>query len=301
MALACLLLDLSEHGDCRLVSIAHLNHRLRDTADRDEAHCRAFAERVALPFVCERIAVREYAAAQSLSIEAAARRVRYDFLERAAARTGAGAIAVGHTLDDQAETLLLKLMRGAGLTGLGAIYPRRGHVVRPLIDLTRAELRAYLASRGVGWLEDETNLDLANPRNRIRHVVMPELGLVAAGAVAPALARAADLMRSDGEWLDQVGEERFTALVTEGADCLTVKAVRLAAEPEPIARRVLLNGLRWVAGGREVGLEHVQSAAEVLAGACGGADVPGGRVELRREILVLSRQGPARNDTLNES
>ena len=129
----------------------------------------------ALALVVEHAAVRDFASSESLSIEDAARRLRYAFLERAAAEMAADRIAVGHTQDDQAETVLLKLMRGAGLRGLGGIYPRRGAVIRPLLDVTRDDLRAYLQSRAETWIEDETNQDLANPRNRIRHRVLPEL------------------------------------------------------------------------------------------------------------------------------
>ena len=128
---------------------------------------------------------RSYAQTQRLSVEDAARRLRYDFLHRAAESAAADRIAVGHTRDDQAETFLLKLIRGAGLTGLGGIYPRRGNVVRPLLDVGRADLRRYLESRGQAWVEDETNEDLENPRNRIRHRVLPELDLAGRRSSSP--------------------------------------------------------------------------------------------------------------------
>jgi len=152
VALTRLLLDLAEHGDFTLVGLVHLNHALRPTADRDETFCREFAARVGLPVVVECADVRASAEAHGLSTEDAARRLRYAFLERTAAALGATRIAVGHTQDDQAETFLLKLMRGAGLTGLGGIYPRRDGVIRPLLDVPRAELRAYLERLGERWM-----------------------------------------------------------------------------------------------------------------------------------------------------
>lgn len=298
VALTHLLLELGDHQAFRVAGLAHLNHRLRETAERDERFCRRLAEGLGLPLVVEAIDVSDYAVSQGLSIEDAARRVRYDFLERAAARHGADTIAVGHTRDDQAETLLLKLMRGAGLTGLGGIYPRRGRVVRPLLDASRDELRQYLESKGLTWVDDETNLDLANPRNRLRHVVIPELERTYGGEVKRSLARAAELVRDDAVWLDEVSEARYHELVLETAEGYEIERARLTAEPAPVIRRVLLRALRMLAGHREVGLDHVRAAGEVLAGACRGTDVPGGRVELRRERVVLSRQGPSRSDTL---
>src|SRR5262249_56874266 len=106
-------------------------------------------------------------------IEDAARTARYGFLERAAGALGADVIAVAHTKDDQAETFLLRLLRGAGTRGLGSIRPRAGRVCRPLIEVERAELRAYLAERGEPWREDATNADLAIALNRVPHKLIP--------------------------------------------------------------------------------------------------------------------------------
>ena len=290
MALTRLLLDLSEHGDFTVAGLAHLNHGLRATAARDEAFCGEFARRLGLPIVVEHSAVRDYAAAESLSIEDAARRLRYAFLERAAAGMGADRIAVGHTQDDQAETFLLKLMRGAGLRGLGGIYPQRGAVIRPLLDVVHDDLRDYLQSRAEAWTEDESNEDLANPRNRIRHRVLPELDRALEGSTRPAISRAAALIREDSQWLEALGEERFLTLAHETGDGLELDAGSLAETPAPILRRVLLRAMRTAGGDREIGLEHVEAVVALLNGAQGGVDVPGTRAELRGGKLVLLKQ-----------
>jgi len=288
VALTLLLRTLSEHGGFTLAALAHVNHRLRPEADRDEQFCREFAAGVGLPIHVESLDVRQYAASQRLSIEDAARRLRYEALRRCARDVGADRIAVGHTRDDQAETFLLKLIRGAGLTGLGGIYPQRGEIIRPLLDVSRQELRDYLRAANQTWMEDDTNADLRNPRNRIRHRVLPELNLAAGGDTVPAIARAAGLAREDSGWLDEVAERRFEVLVRKVPPGLEIDAGALAGEPPPIRRRLLLKGLRTVAEGREIGLEHVESALGVAAGLAGGADVPGGRVELRGGKLVLT-------------
>jgi tRNA(Ile)-lysidine synthase len=289
VALVLLLRELSEHDGFSIVSLAHLNHRLRCTAGRDEQFCRDLAERVGLPIAVESIDVASYAQTQRLSVEDAARRLRYDFLHRVAESVSADRIAVGHTRDDQAETFLLKLIRGAGLTGLGGIYPRRDSVVRPLLEVGRAELRRYLQSCGQGWVDDETNEDLSNPRNRIRRKALPELDLAAGASSSPAIARAASIVREDGQWLDELADRRVNTLIVRGNTALTIDVSALLAEPLPIRRRVVLAALRLIAPNREIGLEHVEAALEVASGESAGMDAPGGRVELRHEKLVLLR------------
>jgi tRNA(Ile)-lysidine synthase len=292
VALARALLALAPTSDFTVVGLAHFNHRLRDTASRDETFCRALAAGLDLPFITEAADVAAHAAAEGLSIEDAARRLRYDFLHRAARNSGATAVAVGHTLDDQAETVLLKLMRGAGLVGVSGVYPRRDTIIRPLIDTSRDELRAWLASLGQPWMEDETNADVRNPRNRVRHRVLPELDAAYGGPTRGALARAAELAREDGQLLDELAARRYRDVVADGQDCLQLDAAALLAEPPALQRRVLLSAMRARSGGREIGLDHVELALGVLRGHSRAADVPGSRWELRGTNLVLYDRGP---------
>ncbi len=175
VGLLLLLRDTSAYGVLQVAGAAHFNHGARPTSDRDQAFCRDLTAKLDLPFVTESADVRSVAAAEGSSFEDCARRLRYAFLHRAARELGAERIAVGHTRDDQAETFLLKLARGAGATGLGAVYPRRGEVIRPLLDVPRDDIRRWLLEQGQPWMEDETNADLRNPRNRVRHRVLPEL------------------------------------------------------------------------------------------------------------------------------
>jgi tRNA(Ile)-lysidine synthase len=291
VALTRLLIELSKHLEFSIASLAHLNHRLRETAARDEQFCRDLSRRLGVPLVVEAIEVRAYAAQERLSLEDAARRLRYDFLQRAARQVGADRVAVGHTEDDQAETFLLKLVRGAGPNGLAGIYPLRGAVIRPLLEVSRADLRAYLASCGQAWVDDETNDDCENPRNRVRHRVLPELEQAYGGTARSAIARAAALVRDDGLWLDELSQGRFEALVTRTPEGCVIDPA-LGREPLPVRRRVLLQAMRVLAGGREVGLDHVEAALAVLTGTAGAADIPGSRVELWRGRLVLLEQGP---------
>ena len=174
VALTFILRELAANGGFSVAGLAHFNHRLRPTADRDEQFCRELAATVrAAARRQPTLMSRDYAATERLGIEEAARRARYAFLHRCAADIGADRIAVGHTRDDQAETFLLKLIRGAGLTGLGGIYPRRGGD-RSAAARCLPRRAARLPDRarrilGGGRIER----DLTNPRNRIRHRVIP--------------------------------------------------------------------------------------------------------------------------------
>jgi tRNA(Ile)-lysidine synthase len=289
--LTLILREIAEHADFSVAALAHFNHGLRPTAGRDEQFCRDLAARLGLPIEIDGVDVQAYAVSQRLSVEDAARRARYAFLHRAAADAGADRIAVGHTRDDQAETFLLKLIRGAGLAGLAGIYPQRGIVIRPLLDVSRTDLRDYLQDGAEGWVEDESNASLDNPRNRVRHRVLPELDAAYGGPTRPGIARAASLVREDGQWLDELADRRFEVVAITKPNALELDAAALNAEPPPIRRRILLKAMRTLAGPREVGLEHVEAALEVLAGGAAAVDLPGSRLELRRGKVVLIVQG----------
>ena len=157
VALLWLMLELAEAGDINVTAAAHFNHRLRSMAKRDEEFCRELTTRAGVNLIVGSSDVRQLAQVERLSVEDAARRERYAFLARTAAEISVDCVATGHTQDDQAETLLLKIVRGAGMRGLGGIYPVRGLYVRPLLDVTREELQEYLRVRGDRWMDDESN------------------------------------------------------------------------------------------------------------------------------------------------
>jgi len=177
------------------ITAAHLDHGLdAGSTGRAEAAAR-IAARLGVPFVGER---REVAALRQPgeSTEAAARRIRYGFLEEVRDRSGARYVATAHHQDDQAETVLLRLLFGSGLAGLSAIRPVHGRIVRPLLEVPRAVLRREVEAAGIAWVEDPTNLDLSVPRNRMRHRVLPAL------AEPASLARLADRVRRATTALD---------------------------------------------------------------------------------------------------
>ena len=201
VALLRLLRELEAAGELSVAGIAHLNHGLRDAANGDEQFCRALAAELGLAFRCGSVDVRARAARLRTSLEDAGRQARYELFERVATELGADVIATGHTRDDQAETFLLRLLRGAGPRGLAGIHPRSGRVVRPLLDVGRDELRAYLAALGQPFREDESNRDLSIPRNRVRHELLPLLARDFSPGITDVLAREAEIARQDEDRL----------------------------------------------------------------------------------------------------
>lgn len=284
VALALVLARLTATGalDCTLAGLAHLHHGLRGAdADADQAFVEALAARLGVPCVTERQDVAARAREAGESIEAAARRARYAFLDEAAATLGATRIATGHTADDQAETLLLRLLRGAGLPGLSAIRPRNGLVIRPLLDAGRAEVEAYLTAEGEAWRDDASNADRGIPRNRVRHELMPVLTAIAGPSVTGVLARTAALIRDDAEELDRQAIEmarRDVLLDGNGLDmCGTRMAIAgLAAAGPALGRRIVRTALAAAAGGRFHSLEHVEAVRSLIKGGSpSSVQVPG--------------------------
>src|SRR4051794_1428487 len=214
VALLHLLRDLERRGALTVAGAAHLHHGLRGVeADEDEAFCAALCARLGVPFAAERVDVADLARRGKRSLEDAARAARYAFFARAADRLGADRIAVAHTRDDQAETVLLRLIRGAATRGLGAMRPRTERVIRPLLDVDRADLRAYLAGLEQPHREDASNRDVAILRNRVRHELLPLLQTRFSPAITDVLARTAALAREDEDFLRRQAIEMMGRIV----------------------------------------------------------------------------------------
>lgn len=232
VALLLLLLELREKLGI-VVSVAHLNHKLRAKAsDADEKFVTKLAAKHGLTFHGESVDVAARAKREKANLEDAARRTRYEFFARLAAEGRVDRVAVAHTADDQAETVLAHILRGTGLAGLGGIHPRTECVVRPLIGVRRAELRKYLRSKKQKWREDATNLDTARMRARIRKRLLPLLEKDFQSGVVEHLASLAEFAREDEEFLDLLARERCEELV------------RTTGEETRISRRGLLEPMR---------------------------------------------------------
>ncbi len=246
-ALLAALADLRDQKQIAGLTAAHVDHRLRAGSASDARFCRELCERLAVPIECVEVTVAPG------NVQSQARQARYAALGEAAARCSASRIATGHTRSDQAETVLLRLVRGAGTRGLAAIPPRRGLIVRPLIDRTRGEVLAFLARRNLPFIEDPTNATPRYLRNRVRAEVLPALRRLNP-SVEDALARAADLCRADERALD------LLAVNGLGAGAMDVALAQLEAKPLAIRRRMVRRIWRQVSGTRQgLSSQHVEA------------------------------------------
>ena len=287
VALLHLLVELAEREVVALAGVAHFNHQLRSPgSDEDERFCRDLATRFGLPFVVESADVAEMARSERISVEHAGHKARHAFFGRAAGRLGACRVALGHTIDDQAETYLLRLLRGAGAAGFSAIRPRTGLVVRPLLSVSRAELRVYLASRQVSFREDASNLDRCVPRNRIRHDLIPLLRAYSP-RVVEVLAREAEIARADEEWLARAANELGASLVQHTKGGVEVDATGLAALHPALGRRVARDVLLRVSG-CAVGFDHIERLRRLAEDAPTRVDFPGCRAEQIEGVVRLT-------------
>ncbi|HTC63499.1 MAG TPA: tRNA lysidine(34) synthetase TilS [Candidatus Saccharimonadales bacterium] len=197
------------------IFVLHFHHQLRgEDADEDERFVKSVAEQFDFPFVSGRANVAEEAKLQSRNVEDAARRLRYKFFNSAAETHGLDRIAVAHTADDQAETVLSHLLRGTGLTGLAGIYPVAGFIIRPLLESSRQELRAFLSDLRQPWREDLTNQDTSHMRARIRHQLLPLLLSDFDSAAVTRLARLAGHAREDEAFWRSLENAKFQDLAT---------------------------------------------------------------------------------------
>jgi tRNA(Ile)-lysidine synthase len=221
----------------------YVDHGLRPTEAAAEVRLVArLAEELRLDFRSGRVAVREYAAARGLSTEAAARDLRYEFLAQVAEELGAVAIAVAHTADDQAEEVLLRLIRGTGrngLAGMAVLNYRR--IIRPLLTIRKSQLLAYLRERRIPFLEDSSNAARDFLRNRVRLDLLPYLAEHFNPAIRQTLLRTAEVLGTEDELLAQLARDLYRQAVHAGADHDTLRAdcgVIMAAHPA-LRRRVV--------------------------------------------------------------
>ena len=287
VALAHLARALGLAGELRLVGLAHFNHQLRPAAAGDERFCADLAAALALPFLVDRGDVRDLARRERRSLEDAARGARLRFLERARVHFDADAVALGHTRDDQAETFLLRLLRGAGARGLAAMHPRRGSLIRPLLDCRRATLREYLASQQRDYLHDESNEDLSIPRNRVRAELLPFLERFNP-SIVDVLADEADLAREERRWMAVAEDELWSRACRRDGEVRRMRADLLGAAPVALARLVIRRAMVEASGGRAVSFAHVEEGMRLAREGGAPVDLPGQRMQRDGGDLVLT-------------
>ncbi len=274
------------------VIVAHFNHKLRPEADEDEAFVRKLSDRWKLPCEVDSAEVGLYADEHGLSLEDAARLLRYRFLFRVARQNGAQAVAVGHTADDQAETVLMHFLRGTGLNGLRGMsyhvilpdFDDQIPLVRPLLDAWREDIVAHCAARGIYPRWDASNESPAYLRNRLRHILLPALETYNP-RIREALCRMAYLLNGDYEILTEMLDKAWaTVCLGEGNGYVILDAQALRGTSAGYRRNLLRRALKQI----RPGLQNVDFAAMERATAFVEQNAGSRQIDLVAGIRLLA-------------
>lgn len=273
------------------LAAAHFHHGIRgEEADGDEAFVRRLCEEWGIPLYCGRADVPALAKERKMTLEQAAREARYAFLEQTRTQCGADVIAVAHHMQDQAESVLLHLIRGSGLAGLCGMRIRSGHIVRPLLAAERADVLQFLAERGIPYRTDSTNEQRDCARNRLRLDVMPYLLEHLNARADRAIASSAELLQQDEDFLMRLAADALEKAKTqEGYLCSA-----LLQEPVPIRMRAFRLMLAAHGIHSDIERKHLESLSALLSARTGAAlSLPGIEASVSYGILSLGRPIPA--------
>jgi len=281
IALLYILTDLQDYA-LNLI-VAHINHGLRPReAKRDAEFVRKIANKLDRPFELREVDVLEFKKNSNLSTEDAARNLRYKFLKEVLGKYRADKIATGHTLDDQAETVLMRFIRGSGLLGLSGIPPVKDNIIRPLIEITRSDIEDYLKSKGIDWVEDSTNRMKFFLRNRIRQELIPKL-LTYNPSVKETLARTGYIASVEEDYIRTNAKKCLAKLFTNyGGEELVGDLNYYKKLPIAIKYMVLRLAIEEIRGDlKGISLKHISSICELLL-----SDEPSGEIALPDKMLV---------------
>ena len=278
--------------------VGHLNHQLRgESADMDEQFVRRTAQELSLPFHAEAVDVDADRRQRGGSLEEAARRVRYEFYERAVRHFGAGRIALGHHRGDQVETVLFNIIRGTGLHGLRGMPRARPlrvggsvMIVRPLLSITKDELVAYLQSKGLGWREDHTNAAMIASRNVLRHRVIPEMEQIHSGFAQHLLALADQAAEAEAIVDDRA--DRLLAVAQRDQSSWSIEDWRLDLSPAIVAGEAIRKMLIGVGvGAGRIAANHIADVLRLVRSNSGAVDLPDGiRARVLNDRLFVERK-----------
>lgn len=264
------------------VSACHINHHIRgEESDRDMRFCEELCDRLQVPLVIREANVTELQQKHE-SLEECARRIRYDFF----AEVSEGKkLATAHNSNDCAETVLLNMMRGTGLKGLCGVPPIRGNIIRPLIYCTRLEVEEYCSASGLTWVTDSTNFSVDYTRNKIRHIILPEM-LKINGSLFSTMNRMERSLRTDSDFLEEMASQRLEEARCPGGYSAPV----LAELPAPLQSRAIR--MIFSAGGIEPSALRINTAAEILAAGHGKFNPCRGKffIVRRKVAFVLTEE-----------
>ena len=277
--------------------VAHLNHLARGKeSDEDARFVGKEADKLSLPFFIEEIDVAREKPHLKTSFQESARILRYRFLEKILLSIKGNKIAVGHTADDQVETVLMNLLRGAGLRGLAGIPKKRGHVIRPLLGCTRDELKLFLKKRNLPYRMDSSNNEKKYLRNKIRHDLIPFLRTFNSD-ISGNLVGLAEIVREDDDWISGKTRELYSQLVTtpNGMRGLCFNISEFQKQPLAMKRRLIREALYQLKGNlRAITALHVRQVLDLFVHA-----IVGSRLKLPGDVGVSCDYGTV-NFSLSE-
>jgi len=280
---------------CRLhLEVAHLDHALRPDSPTDAAHVRELCALLRVPLTERRVDVAALARGGHGGIEETAREARRTFLQEIARDKGCDLIALAHQRDDQAETFLLRLLRGSGTTGLAGMRPFDPPYVRPLLTFSRDELIAWLAEEGIAWREDSSNHDLTFTRNRVRHELLPVLESYNPAIRDHLVELCRQLAADEDDWQQRVAAELHRQAEFVAGECRLPCAALNDASPA-LAGRLVRAALQAVRGNlRRLEAVHVHSILALAAGTKpqGEVHLPGAWVARRYQVMLFRREAP---------
>ncbi len=294
------LLSIKPEFNLRL-SVAHLNHKLRGTeSDQDEKFARSLASGLKLEFFSKRVDVKTEAKKKKLSIEEAAREVRYQYLEKIAGQINADKIAVGHQADDQAETFLMRLFRGAGGVGLSGIPARRGRIIRPLIQIRREEIKKFLKENKIPYRLDSSNYLSDYFRNRIRLTLLPKIKKEFNPKIVESLNRTADIISLQQEYIWKKCEQIIEDIGKRRKDKIILDSNEFAACDRCLQREMTRLCVKDLKGDlNQLSFESVDRALNLIGQKKSGKKVKlAGKiwVELGGKELAFYEEKPAKHD-----
>ena len=237
MALLSILAELRSKWDLDLM-VLHCHHGLRAAADEEEAFVRAWSKKLGCPFFSRKLSVRNFQRESGKSLQEAARELRYRAFLEVAKLKKADRVALAHTANDQAEEVLIGLIRGAGLGGLAGIPVRRGPIIRPLIRVYRQELLTYLSAKKIPYKEDASNRDFRYLRARVRHHLLPELKKYSPNILVQ-INQTAGLLQKDDEYLQEKVDQLAGTLLSQYGHTTSILRSGLVGLPQALSSRLI--------------------------------------------------------------
>lgn len=267
MALLYILLDIKKDIPFS-ICVAHVNHGVRGkAADKDEEFVKRICERLNLPFHSIRVDMNKYAKNYNMTAEEAGRKLRYDFFRKVLSKHGKGKIAVAHNKNDQAETLIMRFMRGTGIDGLKGIPYKRGNIIRPLLDIDRKVIEAYIEENKIQTRVDKTNLEPIYSRNKIRLELIPYIKENFNPNIIDTLARFSKLVSTESEFLNKITCETYDKVLKKrGKDSIILDREKFNLLHRSMKQRVVRNTLEDIHGNLQGFTEsHINSIIKLFS------------------------------------